>query len=112
MAKLFIYMLSQHTHTYKYLYMTNKNCKCNLQWAHQLVCHCQAVIPENIDTCNKCTQQIIFKNAYLCSNTYIHAIIISGKRGHAFGKGEGIGRDGIGIREDLEGRKGKKKFCN
>lgn len=70
-----------------------------------MVCQCQAVIPENIDTSNKCTQQVIFKNTYLCPNTYIRAIIISGKRGHAFGKREGIGREGIGIWDNLEGRK-------
>lgn len=71
------------------------------------VCHCQAAIPENIDTSNKCIQQVKFKNTYLSSNTYIHAIIISGKRGHKFAK-----REGIGIWDSLGDRKGKKKFCN
>lgn len=101
----YLYTCYHNTYTYKYLYMTNKNCKCNLQWAHQLVCQCQEVIPENIDASNKCTQQAIFKNTYLWPNTYIRAIIISGKR-------EGIGREGIGIWDNLEGRKWKKKFCN
>lgn len=42
----------------------------------------QMIIPENIHTTNIQTEQVIFRNRYVC--IYIVVTIISGERGHEF----------------------------
>lgn len=70
----------------------------------QLVIQHQVISPENIHTINILTQKVIFRNIYVYTDTYIHATTNNEKRNHEFERG-----NIKGIRESLEGEKGREK---
>lgn len=59
--------------------------------AHQRANQCQTVSPESIHSNNSpWTQYIVFRNIYVNTDRYMHAIAIE-KRGHKFeGRQEGV----------------------
>lgn len=71
---------------------------------HQFVNQCQMLSLENIRRNALIqTRQVIFRNAYVCTNTYMHVIITDEQGGHGF-EGEQEGAYGTVWKEERERR--------